>query len=145
MFFIRKYFDDQYLLTHTAWKVFVLGDFLFCIFPHSFWIRNRKIPNTDTFHAVQPLLNSIHIFVILFIIVYIYSNILFAPLHWRFKVGTGFKKTFLEQATNIFASSPGTFWGIKVRIVFTNLYMYSMFYILVKLNFKLSYVLVNFA
>ena len=144
MFFIRKYFDDQYLPTHTAWKVSVLGDFLFCIFPHSDRIWNRKIPNTDICHAVSAITeqytyicnvfyNCIHIF-----------KYNFCPLHWRFKVGTGFKKTFLEQATDIFASSAGTFCEIKVRIVFTNLYVSFMFYVLVKLNFKLSYVLVNF-
>ena len=36
----------------TAWKVFLFGVFLVRIFPHLGWIRTRKIPNTDTFHAV---------------------------------------------------------------------------------------------
>ena len=39
----------------TAQKVCVFGVFLVCIFPHFDWIRNRKIPNKDTFHAVSLL------------------------------------------------------------------------------------------
>ena len=32
--------------------MFVFGAFLVCLFPHSDWIRTRKSPNADTFHAV---------------------------------------------------------------------------------------------
>ena len=33
----------------------IFGVFLVRIFPHSDWIRTRKTPNTDTFHAVLVL------------------------------------------------------------------------------------------
>ena len=56
-------------VTCTAWKVYIFGDFLVCIFPHSDWIRGdtsylyvfspnagkygpEKTPNTNNFHAV---------------------------------------------------------------------------------------------
>ena len=43
-----KRLDDR----PTAKKVYIFGVFLVRIFPHSDWIRTRKTPNTDTFHAV---------------------------------------------------------------------------------------------
>ena len=36
----------------------VFEHFLVCIFPHSDWIRTRKTPNMENFHAVQLKQNS---------------------------------------------------------------------------------------
>ena len=43
------------LLPLNSWKVSVFRVFLVCIFLHSDWIRTRKTPNTDTFHAVTTV------------------------------------------------------------------------------------------
>ena len=42
----------EFWLMYTAWKVSVFRIFLVSIFPRLNWIRIRKTPNTDTFHAV---------------------------------------------------------------------------------------------
>ena len=43
------------------WKVFVFGAFLVRILPHSDWMRTRKNPNTDTFHAVKATLKQFRV------------------------------------------------------------------------------------
>ena len=45
---------------NTVWRVFIFGVFLVRIFPHTDWIRTRKTPNTDTFHAVKVTVENMH-------------------------------------------------------------------------------------
>ena len=47
--------DYYHFNVHTAWKVSVLRVFLVRIFLYSEWIRTRKTPNTEIFHAVPFL------------------------------------------------------------------------------------------
>ena len=44
---------SNFSVVDIAWKVPIFGVFLVCIFPDLDWIRTRKAPNTDTFHAVS--------------------------------------------------------------------------------------------
>ena len=46
--------------SYTAWKVSVFGVLLVRIFPHLDWIRTRKTPNRDIFHAVKLLPSMIY-------------------------------------------------------------------------------------
>ena len=49
---------------NTAWKVSVFGAFLVRIFPYLGWMQTRKIPNMNTFQAVEGLVvfNSVYNF-----------------------------------------------------------------------------------
>ena len=79
--FYYLFISDRYYGTGSlAWKVFIFGVFLVRVFPHSFGlnternvisfriqskcgkIRNKKIPNTDTFYPVVVWNHSLSTF-----------------------------------------------------------------------------------
>ena len=51
-YYYEKMRYDHNLEIYTAWKVATFGVFPVHIFLHSNWLRTRKTPNKDSFHAL---------------------------------------------------------------------------------------------
>ena len=78
----------------TAWKLSVIGVVLVRILSDSDWIRTRKTPNTDTFHAVMLCWSGVFFLAICFCFRCLFNQLIQPVLRHKFNQGRNKHKNF---------------------------------------------------